>query len=68
MYSWIQNEILWQNQSYTAQREFRVTKVLDKGSRGEVVKVSTKETIGIQATLSELKNYILIAEGLVKLD
>lgn len=39
-----------------------MTKVLDKGSRGEVVKVSTKETIGIQVTLSELKNYILIAE------
>ena len=54
--------------NYTTQREFRVAKVLDKESRGEVVKVGTKETIGIQVTLSELKNYILIAEGLVKLD
>lgn len=39
-----------------------MAKVLDKESRGEVVKVSTKETIVIQVTLSELKNYILIAE------
>ena len=43
-------------------REFRVAKVLYKESRGEVVKVGTKETIGIQVTLSELKNHILIAE------
>lgn len=39
-----------------------MARVLDKESRSEVVKVSTKETIGIQVTLSELKNYILIAE------
>lgn len=44
-----------------------MTKALDKGSRGEVVKAGAKETIGVQVTLSELKNYILIAEGLVKL-
>lgn len=50
------------SKNYTTQREFRVAKVLDKESRGEVVKVGTKETIGIQVTLSELKNYILIAE------
>lgn len=50
------------SKNYLAQREFRVAKVLDKGSRGEIVKVGAKETIGIQVTLSELKNYILIAE------
>lgn len=41
-----------------------MAKVLDKESRGEVVKVSTKETIGIQVTLSELKNYISYSRGI----
>ena len=45
-------------------RKFRVAKVLYKESRGEVVKVGTKETIGIQVTLSELKNYISYSRGI----
>lgn len=49
------------SKNYLAQREFRVAKVLDKGSRGEIVKVGAKETIGIQVTLSELKNILIAA-------
>lgn len=54
--------------NYKSQREFRVAKELDKESKGEVVNFESKENIGVQVTLPELKKYVLIVEGLVKLD
>lgn len=54
--------------NYKSQGEFRVAKELGKESKGEIVNFKSKENIGIQVTLPELKKYVLIAEGLVKLD
>lgn len=58
----------YKSNNYKSQREFRVAKELSKKCKGEIVNFESKDDIGIQVTLSDLKKYVLIAEGLVKLD